>query len=68
MNSKVILYEHGCVNCLKLKERLDAKNIQYEDVTDLEVMRSKGFIYAPMLEVDGTIMGYKDAIKWIGEQ
>lgn len=65
---KVILYEHGCPNCLRLKSRLDAKGIQYEDITDIELMKSKGFISAPKLEVDGVVMDFKTAINWVKEQ
>ena len=68
MGDKVILYEHGCPNCLRLKKKLDDKNIQYEDVTDKQVMLSLGFEEAPKLSVNGVIMGFKDAVKWIGEQ
>ena len=64
----VILYEHGCPNCLRLKNRLDEKGIQYEDVTDIELMKSKGFKSAPKLEVDGVVMDFVDAIKWVKEQ
>lgn len=68
MGERVILYEHGCPNCLRLKKKLDEKNIQYEDVTDKQVMLSLGFEEAPKLSVDGVVMSYKEAIKWIGEQ
>lgn len=65
----VILYEHGCPRCKVLKAKLDQKNIQYDDITDIEVMKSKGFEDAPKLElIDGTIMNFKQAIEWIGEQ
>ena len=65
---KVILYEHGCPRCRVLKMKLDQKGIKYDDVTDVEVMKSKGFKEAPKLEVDGTIMDFKDAVEWIKEQ
>ena len=64
---KVILYEHGCPNCLRLKKQLDEKGIQYEDITDIELMKSKGFTSAPKLEVDGEILDFKSAIKWVKE-
>lgn len=66
--SKVILYEHGCPRCKVLKMKLDQKGIQYEDVTDVEVMKDKGFKEAPKLEVDGVIMDFKDAVEWVKEQ
>lgn len=65
---RVILYEHGCPRCKVLKTKLDQKNIQYEDITDVEVMKSKGFEDAPKLEVNGAVMNFSDAVKWIGEQ
>lgn len=69
MEERVIkLYEHGCPNCLRLKNKLDEKGIQYEDVTDIELMKSKGFKSAPKLEVDGVVMDFIDAIKWVKEQ
>lgn len=68
MGERVILYEHGCPNCMRLKKKLDEKNIKYEDVTDKQVMLSLGFEEAPKLSVDGVVMSFKEAIKWIGEQ
>ena len=68
MNTSVILYEHGCPRCKVLKAKLDKSGIKYENINDVEVMKAKGFSEAPKLEVDGTIMDFKDAVKWIGEQ
>ncbi len=69
MGEGVILYEHGCPRCKVLKAKLTQKNIQYDDITDIEVMKSKGFEDAPKLELaNGTIMDFKQAIEWIGEQ
>lgn len=68
MGEQVILYEHGCPNCLRLKKKLDEKNIKYEDITDKQIMLSLGFEEAPKLSVNGVIMNFKEAIKWIGEQ
>lgn len=65
---KVILYEHGCPRCKVLKSKLDQSGIEYENVNDIEVMKAKGFNEAPKLEVDGVVMGFKEAVKWIGEQ
>lgn len=65
---KVILYEHGCPKCKILKMKLDQKGIQYEDVTDVEIMKSKGFKEAPKLEVDGVVMDFKKAVDWVKEK
>ena len=68
MSKKVILYEHGCPRCKVLKAKLDKSGIEYENVNDVEVMKAKGFNEAPKLEVDGVVMDFKEAVKWIGEQ
>jgi len=64
----VKLYEHGCPRCNVLKRKLDQKNIKYEDITDVELMKSKGFEEAPKLEVNGVVYNFKEATKWIEEQ
>jgi hypothetical protein len=48
--------------------KLDKKNIQYENISDVELMKAKGFTEAPKLEVDGVVMNFTEAVKWIGEQ
>lgn len=68
MGSNVILYEHGCPRCKVLKSKLDQKGIQYENITDVEVMKTKGFTEAPKLEVGEKIMDFKEAVEWIKEQ
>ena len=68
MGKMVILYEHGCPRCKVLKLKLDQKGIQYENISDIEVMKAKGFQEAPKLEVDGVVMNFTEAVKWIGEQ
>ena len=64
----IILYEHGCPRCKVLKSKLDQKGIKYEDISDVEVMKSKGFQEATKLDVNGVVMDFKEAVKWIGEQ
>lgn len=67
MGESVILYEHGCPRCKVLKAKLDQKNIAYQNINDVNVMKEKGFTEAPKLEVDGVIMGFKEAVEWIKE-
>lgn len=68
MGEKVILYEHGCPRCKVLKAKLDQKGIDYVNIGDVEIMKSKGFTEAPKLEVGTKIMDFKEAVEWIGEQ
>lgn len=66
---KVILWSTHCPRCKVLTLKLQQKNIEFEENTDVEQMKAKGFQEAPKLELsDGTIMGFKEAVKWIGEQ
>lgn len=44
---------------------MNEKNIQYEKVNDISIMEQKGFLSAPMLEVDGVVMNYKKAFNYI---
>lgn len=68
MGESVILYEHGCPRCKVLKSKLDQKGIKYENITDVEAMKRKGFTEAPKLEVNGVIYDFKEATEWIKEQ
>lgn len=68
MGDKVVLYEHGCPRCKVLKMKLDQKGVVYDTVNDIEVMKAKGFNEAPKLEVNGVVMGFKEAVEWIKEQ
>ena len=65
---QIILYEHGCPRCKVLKMKLDQKGIAYETINDIEIMKSRGFQEAPKLEVNGEIMGFKEAVDWVKEQ
>lgn len=58
------LYSTGCPKCKALEQQLNKIKIEYEVVTDREVMMQKGFSSAPKLEIDGEIMDYNEAVKW----
>lgn len=61
----VVLYSTHCPRCNVLEKKLQQKNISYEEVNDVKIMRKKGFLGAPILEVDGEIMDFKMANDWI---
>lgn len=62
---KIILYSTHCPKCVVLEKKLNQKNISYEEVNDVKIMREKGFLSAPMLEVDGEIMDFKTAFNYV---
>ena len=62
------LYSTGCPKCQVLKKKLDAAGINYTIESDIKIMKDKGFLQVPILEVDGKYMNFTEANKWIGEQ
>ncbi len=64
----VILYSTNCPKCKVLEKKLDSTGINYKIITDEGLMISKGFTSAPMLEVDGLLMDFGNAVRWAKEQ
>lgn len=60
------LYTIGCPKCSILEKKLDAANVNYEKVTDKDIMIEKGFDVLPILEIDGTIYNFEEACDWLG--
>lgn len=64
---EITLYTmHGCPRCAVLKRHLDMAKIEYTLFDDVEKMIAIGMTSAPMLGMDGKLMDYADAIKWVG--
>lgn len=64
----VTLYHTGCPKCRILKSLLEKKHIEYNAITDIAIMTEKGFSTVPILEIDGEVIGFTDAMKWINER
>lgn len=62
---KVVLYSTHCPRCNVLEEKLEDEDIEYTIVEDQSIMQEKGFMSAPMLEVDGEYMDFAKAVKWV---
>lgn len=63
----VILYSTGCPKCGVLKKKLDAKNVVYKEETSVDVILSMGITNVPVLGINGKLMDFSDAVKWINE-
>ena len=63
----VIMYSTGCPKCKILKKKLDEKKVVYEEETDVEKMKSKGIDRVPVLEVDGKLFSYSEAVKLVND-
>lgn len=64
----IILYSTDCPRCKVLEKKLDQKEIEYSINSNVDEMLSKGFMEAPILEVDGVDMNFMEANNWIKEQ
>jgi glutaredoxin len=60
-----VLYSTGCPQCIVLKEKLKAANINYIEVTDKDTILAKGITRIPVLEVEGIKMELSAANEWI---
>lgn len=60
-----VLFSTGCPQCIVLKEKLKAANIDYFEVTDKDAIIAQGITKVPVLEVDGIRMELAAANEWI---
>lgn len=63
----VVLYTIDCPKCKVLETKLNSKNIPYEVFKDKDKMIEKGLSTMPVLEVDGQLLDFGQAVKWINE-
>ena len=61
----VILYSTGCPKCTILTKKLEQKDVKFSVVDDVDLMEAKGFTSLPMLEVNGEMMDFGKAVRWV---
>ena len=61
----ITLYSTGCPNCNVLKMKLDNYNIEYNIENNMSKIVELGFRSAPILDVDGKLMTFVEAIQWL---
>lgn len=64
----ITLYTTHCPKCSVLLMKLKDLNVDFEINENVEDMEKKGLLSAPALEVDGTMMDFSEALKWIRNQ
>lgn len=64
---KVILYSTGCPKCRVLQTKLGQKKIKYEEITSIEEMEKLGIYTVPVLSIDGKLLQFVDAVKYLNE-
>ena len=66
------LYTIHCQACEILQKKLVSKNIEFEVIDDRDEVVKVGIEHcisnAPMLDVDGNVMDYISAVKWVNNQ
>ena len=62
---RIVLYSTNCPRCQVLKRKLEEKRIDFELETDVDKMLDLGIEIAPVLFVDGNLMDFGKAIRWI---
>lgn len=64
----IILYSTDCPRCHILEKKLDAAKIEYTTNKNVDEMLAKGMEAAPALEVNGELMDFGTAVKWINSR
>lgn len=65
--AKPILYTIDCPACKILEKKLNNQGIDY-DTVDARENNPKNIVNFPMLEVEGELKSYSDAVKWVNAQ
>lgn len=58
----------GCGKCKVLKDKLNSRNIEYDECQDVEKMQAMGLTNLPVLEVNGELFAFDKAIKYVNER
>ena len=66
-NMIVTLYSTNCPRCVVLEKKLQNARINFSINNNIEEMLALGFLEAPMLEVDGELMGFIEGNKWANQ-
>lgn len=64
----IIMYSTHCPKCLILEKKLNKAGIDYKVCEDKQIMTEKGFDLMPVLDVNGQVMNFSEAVKWINER
>lgn len=63
-----VLYSTHCPKCQILEKKMKSKNIKYQECNDVETMIKLGLSTVPWLEVEGKLLDFNEANKWVNQQ
>lgn len=64
----IVLYTTHCPKCKVLESKLIEKNIDFQIEEDIEKLIDLGYMSAPILSVDGEVMEFSEAVKWVNNK
>ena len=64
-NQRIVLYSTGCPKCGVLERKLNEAGITYSTSADVKKMEELGIKFVPVLSVDGKLLEFGEAVKWI---
>ena len=64
-----MVYTHEtCPRCKVLKKKLELSGLEFEECMDIDKMLAMGMKSSPMMEVDGQLLTFEEAIKYVNER
>ena len=63
----ILLYTVDCPMCKVLEKKLNNANISFEVCKDTKLMAERNISKLPMLEVDGEMLTFKEAVDMINK-
>lgn len=63
----IILYTVDCPKCKVLEKKLNNANISFEVCKDTKLMAERNISKLPILEVDGEMLTFKEAVDMINK-
>ena len=64
----VTLYTTHCPKCRMLEKKLQSEGVEYTTSEDLDKLIRAGHQSAPMLEVEGQFLNFKEAWNWVNKK
>lgn len=61
----IVLYTTHCPKCTVLERKLNEKGVNYSINEDVDEMIRRGFQSAPVLSVNGDMLDFSKALRWI---
>lgn len=65
---EIILYSTNCPKCKILEKKLTEKNIKFTKNNNVIDMTELGIDQVPVLFIDGKLLSFVEANKWINER